>query len=1174
MAWSDDQRQALDLTQHIALVANAGSGKTSVLTERFATIIRNGMAPLEHVVAITFTKKAAAEMRSRVHDALAVSSDAGAREAYRRIAQARISTFHSFCGTLLRQYPKESGVAVDARELSPREAAILRATALREGMSHALAAGNAVQADLLTAFDELGVATVEKTVRQMMTSRETMEQRAAWWHGNTLEGHAQQRLETARAYVYDRAAGICRRIVDDLSSVADVNRDLITSATELLDNLINHRSERAPLEALLTLHESLYTKAGTAKKRGLVQPALKALPNLDTSFDTLRSLCLEPCLQTEELGLRIAGAMVVAAQHCAERYAALRSENNVIDFDDMLIGVRNLLRDNVGVAADVRQSMRYLMVDEFQDTNPLQYDIVRLLAPELHPNYSGGLMEHHPNVFIVGDPKQSIYGFRAADVRLFRQAQADVARANARRGAPYDGIVTLRASYRMHAWLAGFVDRWCEGFFVNESEFDVDYEHLVAGRASPEGFDGSVHVVATDVTKTDDNSDDDDTKLDVECAHVALRLCQWLRKSEGLTVCDRSGAIRQASAGDVAILARSSKGVEAMAGALRTAGIPFQIHGGRAFFSRPEVDDVRNLLRFCTDQADDVALAATLRSPFIRCSHESLVLAGAMRPRGATLWDGMVAAAALDDAPPDVATALAMLREAIADVQTLPLTIAVRRMMDRGPWYEHVGASPRCRQMMANVEKVLTMLRDELRQGGTFRDAVEALTLPEDGGNGGDADATFETDPHSVQIMTMHAAKGLQFPIVVVMELDSRDPSNGAVTWTDTYGMTANLATATVLAADPLQSVFRTESVANTMNNRLVAQAGKAEDRRLLYVALTRAQDHLVISQTFSVKKTDASLNSPGSLAKHLRPMLFQEPLQESTAVPTTLTIRQLQSNSVEEVSTVRGLHLHHANRATDFAAQPFERRESNSTVVDISASLMDHAMPDMLSVTELLDPTALADEPSARTVTDDIAEAAGTAYGTLVHYLLQHALAANANPDDPATQTMLAQMVAKRAIERSVARLAVTETLAVLQSEQLATMQRAWQQASYETARTAAHTNTVLFGVMDVVATQTDGSMHVVDWKTNRLIDAQAVEHLAATYAPQLEAYAWLTLHAHPDIDRVTTTLFFTHPLLSGKGALLHSQEFLRPNLDVLRSSLELRIAAMLERRLRRLRA
>jgi ATP-dependent helicase/nuclease subunit A len=1168
MGWSADQLRALDLTHHIALVANAGSGKTSVLTERFAKIVSQGIAPLEHVVAITFTKKAAAEMRSRVHHALASSTSAAAREAYRRIAQARISTFHSFCGTLLRQYPNESGVNVDAREVSPRETEILRATAMREGMSAALGVSSDIREDLLVAFDELGVATVETTVRSMMKSRETLEQRTAWWYSRLFDDHLSYRLTVGRDYVYDTVSDVCAEIVDGLAAISGLDGSLHAEALTILHDLKARNSNRNPLARCVALYDRLYTSTGTAKKQKAEDPLLKQLPPIGISFRELTQLCREPDTDTEALGLRVSGAMIRAAEFCAERYAALRTEANVIDFDDMLIGVRDLLRNCPHVAHEVRQSIRFLMVDEFQDTNPLQYEIVRLLAPNLDPNASTVPDEEHPNVFIVGDPKQSIYGFRAADVRLFRQAQTDIARANNERGAPHNGIVTLRASYRMHANLAGFVDHWCGSMFVQESEFDVAYEPLVAGRNTPENFDGSVQLLCTNVTASNDDDDDADA-LAVECRHIAMRLCEMLQPDSGCMVCTRDGLLRPASAGDVAILVRSLDGVEAVATALRDVGIPYQTHGGRAFYQRQEVDDIRNLLRFCTDTSDDVALAATLRSPFLRCSHESLMFVGAMRPHNASLWDGLCAAVAVPDPPEDLVMAHACLREAIADVQTMPLSMAVRRMMERGPWHEYVGASPRRDQIVANAEKVLSILRDELQHGNTFRDAVEALTPPDDEG---DADATFEADPHSVQVMTMHAAKGLQFPIVVVAQLEKRSPGVGSVGWTDSHGMTINLAPTVIPASNPTVVIERPASVAHIISTQGAAHAARAEERRLLYVALTRAQDHLVISQTFKVLK-DGGLNKPTSLAKHLRPLLFETPPDDVRSIPTSITLRRFHGDEVHETLVVRPFVLHHADRHTDISDLTFAGNQQEQHVVDLSTSLLHMAMPDMMSVTELLDPSLLTDEPSARTVTDDVTEASGTAYGTVVHYLLQHALTSDLDCTTATASNELLQLIANRSMDARVAQSAVTETLAVLRSAELDTVRHHWTDVSFETARTAAHSNTVLYGVMDVVAYRADGAIHVIDWKTNRLSDDRPVAALSEAYAPQMEAYAWLLLNAHPTAPSVTCTLFYTHPLLSGKGALLHAREFARANMDALRARLDERIAGTLTRRLARLR-
>lgn len=1165
MNFSADQLRALALDHHVAVVANAGSGKTRVLTERFARIVRQEHARLDEVVAITFTNKAAAEMRHRVQTELAASqSEAAARNAYRAMMQARISTFHSFCGSLLRQYAGDVGIHPESRELSPRQAAAMRSSAIRAGITACLTAQHPLRESLLHAFDELGIYTVESEIRAMVASQERLLQRTEWIHSGSHEELFDRRMAQAQQYQRQQLIDVANQIASDVAIIDGAPETLKTAVASIAITLANNQVDTDVATQLQHYHEKLYTATGSARKRGLLDPSLTELSDLGVPFQQLSTLCTPPSVEAEALGLRLSATLIRVAGECAALYSQERNRRDALDFDDLLVRTRNALRDRPDVAEDVRSSIRYLMVDEFQDTNPLQYEIVQLLAPQLaNVPYSG----QHPNVFVVGDPKQSIYAFRDADVRLFRRAQADVAAANHRNGCTESGVVTLRASYRMHATLASGIDYICSRAFAEETEFDVSYEPLVAGRQPVDGAEGSLCLLYTNTTESDTDIDDL-SALDVEARHVADHIGKRISANNGLLIATNVGA-RPATPGDVAILVRTSTGIDAISRALQVCGIPYHVHGGRQFFSRTEVDDIRNLLLFCTDTSDDIAFAATLRSSYIRLSESSLLDVGARRAFGTSLWQSAVDSLADEHVASDIRTAVELLREAIADCATMPLTTAVRRMMERTIWFDEVGRTERSKQILANVEKVLAILRDEQLRGRTVRDAVEAIAIPEDGDQ--ESDNALELDPNAVQVMTTHAAKGLQFPIVVVMETNSAGGRPASVLWSDAYGLSINVPETIQLRGAPVREYYRGRSVIHEMNGKVLSGASKAENKRLLYVALTRAMDHLVISLPYAKKKDGDRASSKGiqALLEGIVPVVGD--VAESYVRWESVHRRFADNELLETPASIQV--------AVDDAARPDVGKvrfaptdRAGAPSVDLTNSLMHMAAPEMISVTELLSATALADEPSAATVADVVAETAGATYGTLLHFLLQHALTSTISVFDQSIDPFLRNLVASRNMSNAILDVAIAEVLATLRCKDVQGMLQSWNHASYETARTAHCGVSTLYGVMDCVGVSGSTELDVVDWKTNHISDNEQALRLADLYRPQLDAYAWLCFATSPNVTTVRTSLVFTSTSQREEGALIIKRQHVRKNFESLQANIEAAITTLVARRVGRL--
>lgn len=1152
MILTPDQERALALDRHCAVIANAGSGKTRVLTERYMRIVRDGHATVDGIVAMTFTTKAAAEMRHRIRQRLDDVGTPRCRDAAQRMATARIATIHSFCGALVRQYGSTIGLDADLRDLAPRETARLQQEALRTAVTEALRHGHALRHGLLLALDELGRDIVADTIRAMLASRERCDRWSTWTSLSTQE-RLEQRERACRHVLGQRLQALAATLTDRLRPAADREAALqeVTDAVVGIGRQLADLADDDPrpfAERLLTAHDKVYTKEGKPRKTGgpvrrldeVLEPVGRTLRG---QIETIATTAWDA--DTEQRSLDVVDAMVRTGDLAMSVLQRMKQDRGVMDVDDLVATAHILLAEHPDVAHDVRRRIRFLMVDEFQDTDPLQYDIVRLLVPDLDGPTSGPV----PNLFLVGDPKQSIYGFRDADVRLFLRAIDDIREANRRNGAADDGVIRLSASFRMAPPLAPVVDLLCERPSARRSAYDVPYDRLVVGRPDREGT-GSTTILVTERRAAADR--DEDTSE--EARHVVDHVLGIL-----------SAPGNHYHPRDIAILVRDMASAADIVTCLREANLPSIVHGGKAFFDRPEIMDLEALLRWCSDADDDMALATLLRSPWIRCSESDLLLLASM-PREGAWWERLQTACRNGTAPPHWQALRDTLQHGIDDLQTMSVPSMVRRMMTRTSWYAAIHADRRREQIVANMEKALAMLQETMaRPGATVQDAVETLSASETGG--GERDGIVHADTDAVQVLTMHAAKGLEFPVVVVAGFSRSPARERPVQWTDPLGLTVSLAEEVTTPGDPPSDSRRPASMSATVQRFVRQDIDDAERQRLLYVAVTRAVDHLVVSLPYS-RTASGEAGSRQGMNAMIAEALHDvgDCLDAGTIVVTSVVRRYAAGQETTEPMTVR---IDVRTPSAGPPPAPFTAATVARPSLDLAAPLLHHRSIDMVSVTDLLDPVLLIDEPSASTITDAVHETSGTAYGTIVHYLLQHALAPEAPHDRDQCRAYLADLVATRSMTDEARDAALEDVLRTLSAPVVERHRQRWTSFALETARTAALPTTTLYGVMDLVGTGTDGTVDVWDWKTTSVTTADAADHALEHYRPQLEAYAWLMFRSDPDVAAVRASLVFVRRMPAEDAVVTLRYE--RPDVAELADRLEVAVAALIHRRTQR---
>ena len=807
-----EQREAVERRDGPLLVrAGAGSGKTRVLVERFVAAVREDGVPADRILAVTFTEKAAAEMRSRVRARLVEEGD---REAARAAESAAIATIHGFCARLLRASALAAGLDPDFRVLDETEAARVALDAFDGALEEFLASAAAGdRLDLAAAYGPDRLRTMVVAVHGRLRSRGESEP--------SLPPVAAPRAGEERERLARAVAAAAAELAAGGRSGAAVER--AAGTLERCDRLLG----RLPAGELAEPDDlaALEVKAGNAA--ALKTPAFEELREAHAAYLTL----------CEAARAAAHHAMLARLLELfGARYAALKEERSALDFEDLELRARDLLAADPALREAVRGRFEHVMVDELQDTNPLQNEIVDMVAAG--------------NLFAVGDERQSIYGFRHADVGLFRE-RAGAAAAAGRAGA-------LRTSFRARPELlaalnAAFASVW------------PDFEPLLpAGGAEPEPAGPGPCVELLVVDRSKQRWED---ALGAGAFGEGVGETIWRAAEARLLarrVDDLAGPGRPFAHGDVAILLRAATDMALYERALVERGIPAYSHGGRGFAEAQQVGDLRAYLAALANPLDEMALTMLLASPLAGASLDALALVR-LRARALRrdLWwtleqglgaggdgsDGLAGALRPDDRERLAAFVDRLARER-AEAPRLSLETLIDRAVTESGYDRVVLAMPGGDRRLANVRKLMRLARRfEADSGRDLRGFIDHLDERELlRAHEGEAPVEGESRAPAVRLMTVHAAKGLEFPLVCVADLGR--PAGGR----EAEGLQVAQDGRVGLKLASLSGERRGALEWERLKEEQDALA-EEEERRILYVAMTRARDRLVLSGATDVER-------------------------------------------------------------------------------------------------------------------------------------------------------------------------------------------------------------------------------------------------------------------------------------------------------------------------------
>lgn len=1082
IAISDIQRQTFDANRHVAVRANAGSGKTSVLTLRYIWMVVNDGVPVEQIVAITFTKKAAAEMRNRIHSLVALMlNDGEARLSVgfsssdelvqsrlvglrRDLSRVQVTTFHAYCNSILKRYGHYIGMDPQSREIGVAESKHLLKEAIRSTLGQHFR--NPFQeVDVLSLYDWLDISGVEAILENFVTDIEHTGDELWWMKPLNAAELATRRKAEIPYLLRPVLLHIVTKIIDGMTPLDLAGNPQADAWFETLKNyrtLLNNALVSPDIvKSIVESFKLLYTKDGAPRKGSKAFEGIEYLPNLELGWKNR----LAEVLFDEKSELEQARLLLILRRLSSEAYHLFVAEKRLrrgIDYSDMVSGAIQLLESHPEIRKEVQRSVTHLMVDEFQDTDLRQLHLITLMIPSL----TDPTAAIRSTVFIVGDPKQSIYGFRGANVGSFFRAEHLIETSNSARNLP-SGLILLPTSYRTAPRLLRAIDRTCEKIFFEVSGLDeapVPYDNLIEGRQTDFNNEvGSLNVIDLDVmnTFTKEDDDQDGEQASGQYDVVGDFICAVLSGEFPAKVESRSGngpVLRSPRPADIAVLTRTHDVAKGVAHSLLECGVQFRVHGGREFFSRPEVVDIRNLLVWAADPVDSLALTALLRSPILRVTDNELTTIALSSPEKTISLHSLEKCLSRKNASAGIERASYFLRLFTREIRRRAPGELVRKALEETQWHRTIAGDPRRDQILSNIEKLLSIIDDAHSMvGATLRDVVDAIRVPE---NDVEGEGAVVTDGDCVQIMTIHQAKGLEFPIVFLVLPDRRKSHSKSHYSSERIGPTFTLPKKQFVATPELTTIKITPALSHISNQIHADVTQLAESSRIMYVALTRAQDHAFVCTN------DEQLKS------FLLPVA---PIQ-NLSVATSYT-----SNNADE------------------------------TPIDLSQPV-GSAVVESVSVTQLM-----------QVCTADYVPGTGDAesaleFGTAFHDAISTVIG---TPDCNNVDTALMRIDIEPDIET------FTRVRNMLASVMQSPAYREIPPTSRsEVPYSAILEGTVIQGRLDVVSVA-DGTAYVWDWKTNAVTNDADVERLVSIYSFQAKAYAWLCF-ADKSITTVNVTLMF----------------------------------------------
>lgn len=1285
-----EQKIAKSIDRHIAITANAGSGKTTVLVDRYLRLITdksNGRTPVSprDISAITFTKLAASEMMERVVKKLneKITESETEKEMMEltkirsQLSGAKILTIHSFCARILREFPIEAGISPNFKELTGADQLIMQRQAISQAIEDNIfglptpgSNANPNQDDLKKLIFALGsINQLEEYLMTILNRRIIFDKIIDFYQKDTdeyLENTNQKlkeivilnlrtiRIEFLRISQNGVFVGQKKHsphsVLDTLERIDEILNSLKTCSESGLQTFLTEKFRE--LDALLRkLYITSKYELTKAMERivadpGIVSEINYALKELNETKSKVDALSLN------DSQLYYSKTLISIGQKAIQYYADEKAANECLDFDDLMIKTKELLySDNPKILDSLRSKIKFLMVDEFQDTDSLQYDIIKKLVKDLDDDTA----MYDNNIFIVGDPKQSIYGFRGADVSVFGTAKKDIYYSNKSR---YDnseisnnfqcvneviqssdnnqifGNITLPATFRTMPDIAFFVNKVCNYSFGNnnrkneddsyddqENNFAVDYDDLIPAKNAKDFCDyldnnidtdekiseddfakikGNVELLIYYKTRKDPRADSEISENEKKYSELDL-VADYIMKK----VRDEGHKF-----GEFAVLSRTTAPLGDLGIKLIERKIPFVSHSGGGFFNIPEILDIISLLKFITSPDEDIAFLTVLKSSF--CGFDNTDLYILSQQEGASYFNKLqtvIEKYASNSIPNNINSMLGqidpnakninlftdqleriynqkdfairiekyqhvyeILNELISNKMDLNPAIMLTKAFEMFNWYHVIKNSPYAPRIKANTEKLLQMSREYVRQGfKNIYDFVQEIDF-QSKNEVGEPEAAVISDIDQVNLMTIHASKGLEFKNVIILGaaetlqkagreslyIDEEFGINFTFNHPETEGSV----------------IYGAKSSFFLMSRDFAKLKSKEEEKRVMYVAMTRAIENLVIlCVPKSSKSEDGYSVTNNSLASYIS-MAFDYKyytdssqrsayFTESESKPVKLLVERNQAFEIVEKDyalTFKTTTYIPSVHYSDDLKLINDKSNQNNTINNINAYsqvLKSSISGEFVSATRMMKfandekaytrrfilgfPEKLMDFSEDDEISQEFTEnntdfLSPLEFGIATHYVFEKLNDWFKNGD-------INQDALEKVLNVAVRMLSISDTNKAREDinniAQRVAKSGIFKSYSNNLPDSRSEVNLYyptnddfIQGIIDFLIQDNNGNYEIWDWKTNRINDN--LEEIAESYKDQMQLYAYFLYKLYPDQTEFKSKLVFVRQLLT----------------------------------------
>ena len=1076
-----------NLDETLFVEASAGTGKTSSLVERMVNLVATGRTTLDRIAAITFTEAAAAELRDRVRQrleevAVNESRSGEERELCRRgvsdLDQAAVRTLHSFAAQLLHERPLEAGLPPGFDTSDEVVAGIKFDEAWNGWLDLVLEQDSPISEHLSLAFS-------------LNVTLENLKKLALDFHANYAD------LEMVGFHAPEPEVGATAQAFDELWPEVERQCRFCKNVQDLLYNHVQERRTQVP-----RFHElQLGTLAYYRQLRRLPSFSFKngSQRNWETDGATGKNACLAlkdllPSLD-EAVANELEQAKGFALAHILKElrrfvleYTQRRKAEGRAEFHDLLVWARDMLRDLLDVRDHFRQRFSHLLIDESQDTDPIQAEIAMFLA-EAVPE--GTLDENRPRtwrqvlpetgkLFVVGDPKQSIYRFRRADVEQMRLLQERMEQAG---GRSVHLVQNFRSQEPVISWVNHLFQQWMgsgsseEEDAYSQSAYDaMDYRWSgnAEGSFGPRVWALADEVMDGRISGVRRQEAEDIARL---LRHMVEQ--QWEKQDREVTDATGQETFKPIGYSDICILIRSRTSLAELERGLVAANIPFRLESASLIFETQEIRDLLNCLWAIDNPVDRIATVAALRSPAFGCSDIDLLQ---YFERGGQ-FDYL--AAPVQGESSIVAEALAVLKHFHGERLWQSPAVLIDRFVRDRQLLEGATTHPRMREQWRRYRFMVERAWQFAEAGGNSLRAFVAWIDDQISERVRVTETPVpESDEEAVRVMTIHAAKGLEFPVVVLTTINSSSGNNNppsALFDRQRNSVGVNLGSGS--------NRFKTPGYDDLKARE--DQMSDAEGVRLMYVATTRARDHLVLSLRRPSNRFGAS-SAAAAMSTYLadRPELWQP-----VVLPAVFQVSEPDIDAEQEHDENGIVPTEHSLEARD--AWENQRK----VLIEIQSR------PAFTSATALAsaDTEEKTEQERGQTGEPWRRGRGATQVGRAVHAVLQSIdLATGDGLPDRARAQATAEGIPDR--EKEVAELAQVAVNSQIVRRAVASG-RLWREVPVASP-VGNDSNGFLHGFIDLLFEEKEGLV-IVDYKTDS-VDAKETQEAVERYRLQGGAYAY----------------------------------------------------------------